>query len=207
MKIPSDMKATNMSEAQALKLSAEELRCNASDQRDLIIADDLSQAADDFLRLEHAPQEGIGGELVLSDDEIPAKRNLNRINLEASMDRANLAHKNGVLSMALDTAEGVDASNAAEQMIAHQMAVAHRTALDLIAEAANIRDPIERCRMINTASKLMDICQKGLNTIHKVRNGGQQTVTVQHVQVGDGGQAVVNGSANIRGTEKNDRGV
>jgi hypothetical protein len=106
--------------------------------------------------------------------------------------------------MALDTAEAIGASNAAEQMLAHQMAVAHRTSLDLIAEAGNTRDPIERCRLINTASKLMDLCQKGLNTINKIRTGGQQTVTVQHVQVADGGQAVINGSIDTggRGSDK-----
>ena len=48
----------------------------------------------------------------------------------------------------------------------------------------------------------MDVCQKGLTAVHKVRNGGQQTVTVQHVQIGNGGQAVVNGTANIRGADK-----
>lgn len=215
MKIPSDMKATNMDEAQAMSLTAEQIRHNVADREDrsaedneanLIIAGDLANAADSYLILDEVPALGVGGEFVQTSDKSSlvchSRDKVNRINTEASMDRLELASKNGVLSMALDTAEGLGASNAVEQMIAHQMAVAHRTSLDLMAEAGNTRDPIEKCRLINTASKLMDVCQKGLTTVHKVRNGGQQTVTVQHVQIGDGGQAVVNGTANIRGAGK-----
>lgn len=216
MKIPADMKATNMDEAQAMTLAAEQIRHNVADREDrsaedneasLIIADDLANAADTYLILDDAPVLGVGGEFVQttgikSSVVCPSRDKVDRINTEASMDRLELASKNGVLSMALDTAEAIGAGNAVEQMIAHQMAVAHRTSLDLMAEAGNTRDPIEKCRLINTASKLMDVCQKGLTTVHKVRNGGQQTVTVQHVQIGNGGQAVVNGTANIRGADK-----
>ncbi len=213
MKIPADMKAENLDEAQAMSLAAEQIRHNVADRQDhglehtgasLIIADDLDDAANSYLILSEIPARGVGGEFVqVAEDKssviCPPREKIDRVNTEASMDRLELASKNGVLSMALDTAEAIGASNAAEQMIAHQMAVAHRTSLDLIAEAGNVRDPIERCRLINTASKLMDICQKGLITVHKIRNGGQQTVTVQHVQVSDGGQAVINGSVDARG--------
>lgn len=215
MKIPADMKATNMDEAQAMSLTAEQIRHNVADRKDrgaedneasLIIADDLANAADTYLILDDVPVLGVGGEFVQTSNKsslvCPSRDKVDRINTEASMDRLELASKNGVLSMALDTAEAIGAGNAVEQMIAHQMAVAHRTSLDLMAEAGNTRDPIEKCRLINTASKLMDVCQKGLTTVHKIRNGGQQTVTVQHVQIGDGGQAVVNGTANIRGDDK-----
>ncbi|MCB1783386.1 MAG: hypothetical protein KDI13_05270 [Alphaproteobacteria bacterium] len=216
MIIPANKKATNMDEAQAMSLTAEQIRHNVADQEgrstehneaSLIIADDLANAADSYLILDDIPALGVGGEFVQvignkSSVICPARNKVDRVNTEASMDRLELASKNGVLSMALDTAEAIGASNAVEQMIAHQMAVAHRTSLDLMAEAGNTRDPIEKCRLINTASKLMDVCQKGLTTVHKVRNGGQQTVTVQHVQIGNGGQAVVNGTTNIRGADK-----
>lgn len=213
MKIPADMKAKNMDEAQAMSLTAAQIRHNVEHGQDrgfeqkeasLIIADDLDDAANSYLILSEIPTRGVGGELVqIAGDKppviCPPREQISRVNTEASLDRLGLASKNGVLSMALDTAEAIGASNAAEQMLAHQMAVAHRTSLDLIAEAGNTRDPIERCRLINTASKLMDLCQKGLTTIHKIRTGGQQTVTVQHVQVSDGGQAVINGSVDARG--------
>jgi len=41
--------------------------------------------------------------------------------------------------------------------------------------------------------------QDGLATLHKLRNGGKQVVTVQHVQVKDGGQAVVAGNVSRSG--------
>ncbi|MCB1591361.1 MAG: hypothetical protein KDI90_02805 [Alphaproteobacteria bacterium] len=213
MKIPADIKAKNMDEAQAMSLTAAQIRHNVEHGKDrgfeqkkasLIIADDLDDAANSYLILNEIPARGVGGEFVQITENkppvtCPPREQISRVNTDASLDRLGLASKNGVLSMALDTAEAIGASNAAEQMLAHQMAVAHRTSLDLIAEAGNTRDPIERCRLINTASKLMDLCQKGLTTIHKIRTGGQQTVTVQHVQVSDGGQAVINSSVNDRG--------
>ena len=213
MKIPKDMAAKNVDEAIAMKLTAEQMRHNITDQEGrngkhneerLMVADALTQASDSYLILGSAPALGVGGELVQptgtqSAVPCPPLKQVSRINTEASIDRLNLASKNGVLSMALDTADSVNASNAAEKMIAHQMAVAHRTSLDLIAEAANIRDPIEKCRMINMASKLMDTSQKGLLTLHKAQNGGKQTMTIQHIQVDDGGQAIVNGAANMQG--------
>ncbi len=218
MKIPADMKAKDMDEAQAMSLTAAQTRHNvehgrkhglAQKEASLIIADDLDNAANSYLILSEIPARGVGGEFVqMSGDKSPVicppREQISRVNTDASLDRLELASKNGVLSMALDTAEAIGASNAAEQMIAHQMAVAHRTSLDLIAEAGNTRDPIERCRLINTASKLMDLCQKGLATIHKVRTGGQQIVTVQYVQVDDGGQAVINGAVDAggRGSDK-----
>ncbi len=173
MKIPADMKAKTIDEAQAMSLTAAQIRHNVEDRQDrglehkevsLIIADDLDDAANSYLILSEIPARGVGGEFVqMTGDKssviCPPREKIDRVNIEASMNRLELASKNGVLSMALDTAEAIGASNAAEQMIAHQMAVAHRTSLDLIAEAGNTRDPIERCRLINTASKLMDICQ------------------------------------------------
>ena len=75
-------------------------------------------------------------------------------------------------------------------------------ALDLMALAGNTCDPIEKCRLINTASKLMDTYQKGLLTLNKIRSGGQQIVTVQHVHITEGGQAVINGAVDARGADK-----
>ena len=40
----------------------------------------------------------------------------------------------------------------------------------------------------------MQVYQEGLLALHKMRTGGKQVVVVQHVQVSDGGQAVIAGS-------------
>lgn len=211
LKIPSDMNVTDTSQAQAIKLSSRKIRENAYVKADadisLQIAARMDEAADGYLTLTKIPARGVGGEFVQTTGGKSSvsgltREKIDRVNTDASLDRLELIHKNGVLNMALDVAEAVGAANAAEQMLAHQMAVAHRMGLDLMALAGNTNDPIEKCRLINTASKLMDTCQKGLLTINKVRNGGQQIMTVQHVHVTEGGQAVINGSAETRGVEK-----
>ena len=49
---------------------------------------------------------------------------------------------------------------------------------------------IEAGRLLNASARMMDSYQHGMLTIQKVRSGGQQTVVVQHVNVGDGGRAM-----------------
>jgi hypothetical protein len=50
---------------------------------------------------------------------------------------------------------------------------------------------VEASRLMNSSAKMMQSYQQGMATIQKLRTGGQQTVTVQHVHVADGGQAVI----------------
>jgi hypothetical protein len=47
----------------------------------------------------------------------------------------------------------------------------------------------------------MKVFQDGLLALNKIRTGGRQTVLVQHVQVSDGGQAVVSGVVKGKGGE------
>ena len=53
------------------------------------------------------------------------------------------------------------------------------------------RDPVNMTRYANAAARLMDIYREGLVALHRIKAGGRQTVTVQHVHVADGGQAIV----------------
>jgi hypothetical protein len=46
-------------------------------------------------------------------------------------------------------------------------------------------------KRLQVAARMMTVFQQGVLTIHKLRTGGTQNVVVQHVYVGDGGQAVV----------------
>lgn len=203
-----DAQVKTNAEAHAAKFSAKKIRLNVRNKTnsnselagiELEIADRLEASADAHLTLEEIPKRGMGGELVSADSSnistsAEALKTPDRVTLDASIDRLELAHKSGVLNMALDVAESVDATNSAEQMIAHQMAAAHRMSLDLMAKAGNTRDTIEKCRLVNTAAKLMDTYQRAMLVVNRLHTGGQQTVTVQHVQVTDGGQAVINGS-------------
>jgi hypothetical protein len=75
------------------------------------------------------------------------------------------------------------------------MAAAHRAAMKLTAMSLNISlPPVEIARLSNAAARMMQVYQEGLLTLQKIRTGGKQTVVVQHVQVSEGGQAVLAGS-------------
>jgi hypothetical protein len=51
-------------------------------------------------------------------------------------------------------------------------------------------------RLAGAAARMMETYQRGLLTLERLRNGGKQTVVVQHVDVANGGQAVVAGTMN-----------
>jgi hypothetical protein len=59
--------------------------------------------------------------------------------------------------------------------------------------------------MFNAAARMMDTYQHGLLTIAKVRSGGKQTVVVQHIDVGDGGRAMVAGQVKVRGKRRREK--
>ena len=80
-------------------------------------------------------------------------------------------------------------------MLCHQMAAIHRAAMKLIARSLDMHEePIEMARLSNAAARAMQVYQEGILTLQKLRTGGKQTVVVQHVQVSEGGQAVIAGS-------------
>ena len=84
-------------------------------------------------------------------------------------------------------------------MLCHQMAAAHCAAMKLTASSLDMSGvPVEMARLSNAAARMMQVYQEGLLTLQRIRTGGKQTVVVQHVQVSDGGQAVIAGSVKSR---------
>ena len=138
---------------------------------------------------------------------IDTLRHPDSIGLGASEDRLKLLAGANVLETALDAAESARAGNSLEKMLCHQMAAAHHAALTLIAHAADPQlPPVEMARLTNAAGRMMDVYQAGVLTLQKLRTGGKQTVVVQHVQVSDGGQAVIAGNVNGGGRPARRRG-
>jgi hypothetical protein len=139
----------------------------------------------------------------------------------ASRDRMRLAANAGALEMGLDASVTINASNSLEKMLAHELAAAHSLGMRMIAGAgeelaayANSghkfpHRSIEAARMANTAARLMDVYQRGMLALDRIRNGGRQVVTVQHVNVAAGGQAVVAGNVGHPegGTGRNEQGT
>ena len=211
----------NITEAKTLRATAKELEsppCSdplgASFMR--LDADSLEDEARKSLHINEKdlPQVGTGGELTITKEQtIEAPKLINTVDkpdsvtAEASRDRLQLTVDADCTGMALDAAETIQAENSLEKMLAHQLAVAHKLAMTFGKKALiYLNKPaqgpydqstlyaVESYRAANTSAKLMDIYQKGLLALDKVRTGGQQTVTVQHVNVTDGGQAVVTGA-------------
>lgn len=135
----------------------------------------------------------------------------------ASTNRLELAMEAGVLSMAVDAADTIQAVNSLEKMLAAQLATLHMLALKIATTARTFADKaadmyvpdnqrqianVEATRSANAAARASEAFQRGMLTLDKLRNGGRQNVVVQHVNVGNGAQAVVAGAMNAVGARK-----
>ena len=77
-------------------------------------------------------------------------------------------------------------------MLATQMVTVHNTAMTLSGRALKDGQSIEMANFyINSATKLMRTYTTQMEALNKYRSKGQQKITVQHVNVNDGGQAIV----------------
>lgn len=134
-------------------------------------------------------------------------RNPDQVARDASAERTELLLQDrvDVTAMAIDAAESIAAGNSLEKMLAHQLSLSHKMSFELADKGMRLtdyvhshRDPkhlqiynTEAVRLINASARLMRSYQDGLTTLQKLRTGGSQTMTVQHVHVSDGGQAVI----------------
>jgi hypothetical protein len=151
-------------------------------------------------------EQGTGGELTLPPEDradryghMELVKEPDWVNLYASRERVELLNRAHVFNLGADTAESIKPKDSTEKMLAHQMAAAHKAALDLLAKSAEQRNTVEQARLANTAARLMDCYQRGMLTLNRIRTGGRQFVTVQHVRVGEGGQAVITGNVQTGG--------
>lgn len=160
----------------------------------LRLADSMDREATALLAPAKPLKNGAGGEIVppMSANMPGLEHALQRpdmVDLEASIQRTGLAERAGVFELALSTAESAKARGAVQQMLSHQLAAAHKHAMRLLADSERERDSVEKCRQASTAAKLMDAFSRGAATLQRLQNGGNQIVTVQHVQVN--GQAII----------------
>jgi len=127
----------------------------------------------------------------------------NVVGLDASANRLELLGRLGLdcTAMALDASDSIKAENSLEKMLAHQLAVAHKTSLDITAKAALEQNATEKARMLNLAARMMEVFQRGVLTVQRLRTGGDQRILVQHVTVSEGGQAIV-GNVKVGGGKK-----
>lgn len=169
------------------------------------------------------PERGTGGELIQQRGASTYLLNTldypDFIAADASSQRLNLAKEAGALALGVDTADTIQAANSAEKMLAHELAAAHSGAMKLLGQLTNmmmLQDTAVRTddganlrvtRLAGAASRLMMAYQQGLVTLDRLRAGGKQTIIVQHVQVNEGGQAVVAGKVKPPRANSGGRGV
>ncbi len=113
--------------------------------------------------------------------------------VEAALDRSRLLLQSGtdVAAMALDAANSIQASNSLERMLAHQLAAAHKLAMEQMGQVPCEHNAAAQAKRLNAAARCMTAYQQGLLALHKLRQNGQQRITVQYVNVSNGSQAVI----------------
>jgi hypothetical protein len=165
---------------------------------------------------------GSGGEMVPTSDVAEGNAALvdtirsapDMVTARASIARINFIAETGDVDLAMDAADTIKARNSLEKMLAHQIAAAHGLAMKLAAKSGQFLgnvtswdtagrqqiSSIEAARLANSAARMMEAFNQGLLTLDRLRNGRQQVVTVQHVTVNPGGQAIVAGALKPKGS-------
>ena len=201
------MESTNARAAIKLREQSHRKRATASTTDpirrdcDLGEADDLASQSMALMTPSKPPKTGLGGEMIPTIDQgLPglelALREPDLLDVEVTIQRTQLADRAGVFEMAIEASESVRAKNSIQRMQAHQLALAHKYAMDLMADAAKQRDPIIKVKLINCSARLMDAYSKGALALQRLQLGVNQIVQVQHVQVN--GQAVI---GNVGGSQ------
>ena len=161
---------------------------------DKSLAETMTAESVELLRPPVPLKTGAGGEIVppyalgMSGLELALKEP-DLLDAEVTIKRSDLADKAGVFEMAIEASESVKAKNSVQRMQAHQLALAHKYAMELMADASNQRDPVFKVKLMNCSARLMEAYSKGALALQRLQSGASQVVQVQHVQVN--GQAVI----------------
>ena len=105
---------------------------------------------------------------------------------------------------ALAAIDGIRPADEIEAMLAVQMVATHETAMDMLmrAKQADLTSTLQECGSL--AVKLLRTYTAQVEAFARLRRGGEQRVIVQHVNVNEGGKAIV-GAVSHRGVAKNER--
>ena len=103
---------------------------------------------------------------------------------------------------ALAAIDGIRPADEIEAMLAVQMAATHETAMEMLTRAkqADLMPTLQECGSL--AVKLFRTYTAQVEALVRLRRGGEQRVIVQHVNVNEGGQAIVGAVNQPGGSEK-----
>jgi hypothetical protein len=95
------------------------------------------------------------------------------------------------LNFMLSVVKGIKPRDQIEAMLAFQMAATHAATMRFFRDLADAQYLEHRDSAERTLNKLMRTFVTQMEALKRYRAAGEQIVTVQHVNVGDGGQAIV----------------
>jgi hypothetical protein len=87
--------------------------------------------------------------------------------------------------------KGIEPKDQVEAMLAAQMAAVHLTTMTFARRLANVENIPQQDSAERSFNKLARTFTTQLEALKRYRTGGEQKVTVQHVHVHEGGQAIV----------------
>jgi hypothetical protein len=105
------------------------------------------------------------------------------------------------LNFMLSVVRSTKSKDQLEAMLAAQMAVVHLAMMRMAAKLTNTHDELQLESAGRALNNLARTFAAQVEALKRYRTGGEQTVTVQHVSVGDGGQAII-GNATQRERRK-----
>lgn len=86
----------------------------------------------------------------------------------------------------------INPKSATETLLATQMIHTHNLSLEMMSRAKSTEQSIDDIdRNVKMATKLTRMFTQQLDVLQKLRGKGQQKITVEHVNVNEGGQAIV----------------
>lgn len=91
----------------------------------------------------------------------------------------------------LSAIKGVQPQDEVETMLAAQMAATHMLTMTFARRLNHVDNIPQQDSASNAINKLMRTFTAQVEALKRYRTGGEQRVTVQHVNVSDGGQAIV----------------
>jgi len=95
------------------------------------------------------------------------------------------------LNFLLSVIDGIAPRDQTEALLAAQMAVVHSAFMTFARRLAHVETVIQQDAAERAFNKLARTFAMQMETLKRYRTGGEQKVTVQHVHVNEGGQAIV----------------
>ena len=91
----------------------------------------------------------------------------------------------------MDASDSIQAQNSLEKMLAHQLAATHAVIMEQVGQVHVRGDGSTNAKRLTAIARCLTAYQQGLLTLKKLRQTGNQRITVQYVNVSHGGQAVI----------------